>query len=415
MFTTRMARPGRRWPTLRCVLNSARRQQLLALVSIVAVSVNLRPAVNALGAVMPELRPDMRMSGFSSGLLLALPTLSFALFGWTAPTLARRFGQHRVLLSCLVAITAGQLLRALCPGIWVLFAGSLLAMVGIAIANVLLPGLVRTHFPDRVPALTALYTTVLALGGGAAGLLTVPLQEHFGGTWHLGLGQWAAVSAMAVIPWVLAALTEHRRPDPPPAHHLPVLALRRSPVAWSLVCFFGAQSLLAYTLFGWAPDILVAAGLSNAYAAAMVSLLSLVGIPISALVPLLVRRLARPTILIYLMAGCYLLGFSGLIFAPACWPWLWGVLFGIGGGAFPLALTLIGLRARTRTGTSALSGFTQSTGYLLASLGPVTFGLLHDVTGTWTWPLASQFCWVLVYIVSGLAALRPRYVEDDLR
>ena len=46
----------------------------------------------------------------------------------------------------LLALITGQLIRSLVPGTTALFAGSLLALAGIAVGNVLLPGLVRLHF-----------------------------------------------------------------------------------------------------------------------------------------------------------------------------------------------------------------------------------------------------------------------------
>ena len=51
---------------------------------------------------------------------------------------------------------------------------------------------------------------------------------------------------------------------------------------------------------------------------------------------------------------------------------------------FPVVLTLIGLRARSSEGTAALSGFTQSLGYLLSALGPFLVGTIYGATNSWT-------------------------------
>ena len=90
------------------------------------------------------------------------------------------------------------------------------------------------------------------------------------------------------------------------------------------------------------------------------------------------------------------------------------VLVGIGCCVFPVVLTLIGLRAHTPDGTAALSGFTQSLGYLLAALGPFLMSTLYDHTGGWTAPL-----WLLLALVAPLLAVgayagRPAYLEDQL-
>ena len=72
---------------------------------------------------------------------------------------------------------------------------------------------------------------------------------------------------------------------------------------------------------------------------------------------------------------------------------------------FPLILTLIGLRARTPAGTAALSGFTQSTGYLIAAIGPFGVGVLHDLSGGWTVPLLALLALCVPQLWLGLAVV----------
>lgn len=389
--------------------------RILILVSVLALALNLRPAVNALGVVMPELRTSEGLSGGAAGLLLALPTLSFAILGIGAPALAARIGTHRTVLVSLVLLTIGQLVRSVLPGLPVLFAGSVLTLAGIAIGNVLLPGLVRLHFPGKVTAVTAGYTTLL-LGGGALGAaLTLPVEQSFGGDWRLGIGMWAALAALVTLPWIATAVVAGRPAVAGPGlARIPVASLRRSPLAWAMAGYFGLQSLQAYVLFGWMPEILVDAGLSTTAAAAQVSLLVLMGIPIAMVVPWLVGRLATPRPLIVGMVAVYLAGYLGLILSPGSAPALWAILLGLGGGAFPTALTLIAVRARTPTGTVALSAFAQSVGYLMASAGPIVFGLVHDWTGAWTWSLILLVVLLMVHLGTGIAVSKRRYVEDEL-
>ena len=93
---------------------------------------------------------------------------------------------------------------------------------------------------------------------------------------------------------------------------------------------------------------------------------------------------------------------------------LWALLVGVGCVIFPLVLTLIGLRARTPAGTAALSGSTQSAGYLLAAVGPFTVGLLYEATGGWTVPLALMIALVVPMALLAAYVGRPRFVEDQL-
>jgi CP family cyanate transporter-like MFS transporter len=387
----------------------------LVVVAVVTLALNLRPVANAMGAVMPELIRSTGLSGAASGVLLALPTLAFGLLGSAAPSIARRLGTHRTVLLALVALLIGQLVRAIVPTITALFAGSLLALAGIACANVLLPGLVRLHFPDRIGPMTAVYTTLMAVGAATASGITLPVSRALGGDWRLGLGMWAAFAAVAVWPWAVLAV----RSGPPPAGaasapRIRLGAVARTRLGWAMALYFGLQALQAYVMFGWLPTILADAGVPDTAAALQVAIIAAVGVPISAVTPTLVGRYPAPRLLIIVLTACYLAGYLGVLWAPTTLTWLWSVLIGIGGGAFPVALTLIAMRARTPAGTITLSAFAQSAGYLVASIGPVLIGALHDWTGGWRVPLIC-LCGVLaLHLLAGLAAARPRYVEDEL-
>jgi CP family cyanate transporter-like MFS transporter len=138
-------------------------------------------------------------------------------------------------------------------------------------------------------------------------------------------------------------------------------------------------------------------------------------IPLSFVIPSLASRLHDQTWLIVGLIACYPVGYLGLILAPVAGAWLWAVLVGTAASVFPLVLTLIGLRSRTAAGTSALSGFTQSVGYLLAAVGPLGMGVLYEATGGWTVPLSVLLVLVVGQLAAGLTVARPAYIEDSLK
>jgi CP family cyanate transporter-like MFS transporter len=115
-----------------------------------------------------------------------------------------------------------------------------------------------------------------------------------------------------------------------------------------------------------------------------------------------------------LLLACLPAGILGLALAPMTASWLWAVLIGLSQGTFPLILTLLGLRSRTSEGTAALSGFAQSTGYLVAALGPFGMSVLHDATGGWTVPLLCLVGLAVPLAAAGVGVARPAYVEDEL-
>ena len=382
-------------------------------VAVIALSLNLRLAVNAIGPVMPELRSATGLSATAAGVLLALPTLSFAVLGLLAASLAARFGTYRTVVVALLALVAGQLVRSTVTGVPALFAGSAIALAGVAIGNVLMPGLVRLHFPQQITAMTAVYTTTLSIGAAIASGATLPIEHRLSAGWQLGLGLWVLPSVLALLPWVLLARGARPATARTPTRGVALRRLAGTRLGWVMAGYFGTQALQAYVVFGWLPEILTSAGTSDTVAALWLSLLALVGVVIAALVPALLARVPVVVVVIIMAAG-YLGGYFGLLFDAGGATWLWVVLIGIGTGAFPVALTLVGLRARAAAGTLALSGFAQSVGYLIASVGPFLFGLVHDLTGGWTVSLWLLVALVVVHLGFGLAAARTRFIEDEL-
>ncbi len=176
------------------------RRNALVLVALVLLAVNLRPAAVSVGPVLDEVRDGLGMSASSAGLLTSLPVLAFALFGAMAPGLASRIGVHRVTLlrSAASSWASGR-------GCWSTRrrrSWPVDARAGrMPVANVVLPSLVKLHFPDRVGLVTAIYTTALSIGLTAALWLTVPISNALG-DWRDGLGAWAAIAVIAAIPWL---------------------------------------------------------------------------------------------------------------------------------------------------------------------------------------------------------------------
>ena len=392
-------------------VEDTRWQRVLVLVGIVVLGFNLRPAAVSVGPVLDEITDALDMSGPTAGLLTTLPVLAFAGFGALAPDLARLAGVHRVTLLSLLAVVLGLGVRARTDEIWLFLLMSLVALAGMATANVLLPSLVRLHFPHRVGLLTSLYTTSMAFGLTFASVLTVPISEQLG-SWRWGLLAWALTAIVAALPWL--GLIRHDRALAATPHTVRLRDVARTRLGWAMALFFGLQSLQAYSIFGWFAQIYRDAGFSAATAGLLLGVITAISIPLSFLIPSIAARVHDQTWLILVLGACYPLGYVGLILAPAAGAWAWALLVGVGTTIFPLVLTLLGLRARTTQGTAALSGFTQSVGYLIAAVGPFGIGVLYDATGGWTVPLMALCAVVLGQIGAGLMVARPSYIEDQL-
>ena len=386
---------------------------MLLVAALALTGLSMRTAVTSVGAVLDDLQSGLHMSGGVSGVVTTLPVICFSLLGATTPRLAHRLGAHQLLVISLVAMTAGLVGRAAVGTPWAFILLSVLALAGGAAANILLPTLVKRHFPDRIGPMTAVYTTALAVGTTAAAGLTVPFGSigSDGNEWRYGLGSWALFSAVAILPWL--PTLRHDRPEPGAERNVPATRLLHSRTAWALTIFFAFQSFQAYIAFGWFAKFMHAHGVTTGAAGAMVAVLSAMTIPVSMLVPSISPT--RHRMVLVVLTVLYLVAYLGLSIAPVGGAWVWMVLTGIASGQFPFALTLIGLRSREPRTTAALSAFVQSIGYILAGTGPLLFGVLNDVSGGWAPSLALLYVAMAVAAVAGWLAITPRFVDDEMR
>ncbi|MEV8457346.1 MFS transporter [Streptomyces sp. NPDC052095] len=392
----------------------------LVTVGLVLTALNLRPAITSLGALLEEVRDGLHMSGSVAGVLTSVPPLCFAIFGIMAPRLARRFGPGAVVCAGMIAITAGLVIRPLVGGTAGFLAASALALMGIAVSNVLMPVIVKHWFPDRVGSMTGLYSMALALGTSLAAAITVPMTSAMGGSWRLGLGVWAALSAAAILPW-LPLVRDRRAADRPSgrpvaaqaAQAAPELRITRSRTAWSLACFFGLQATAAYITMGWMPQIFRDAGVSAGTAGVLLAVTMAMGVPLAFVIPRVASRMRNQGPIVLVLGSCGLVGYAGLYLAPAGGAWAWALLLGISNCSFPLALTMIGMRSRTGAGVVRLSAFAQSVGYLISIPGPLLIGVLYQHSGGWELPIALMAGLMVPQMAVGFLAGRDRTIEDE--
>ena len=390
----------------------SRRGAALILAAIVLVAANLRLGVSATGALLEPLSASLHLGAAVTSFLPSIWVLAFALGGFAGSSLARRFGIDRVLGAALVALILGSLLRGIASE-GALLGGSAVAGLGIALANVLLPAVARSYFPNRIGLVTGLYGTALTGGAAISALVAVPAANAFGGP-SLGLALWAAPAAVALLAWYgargervahAAGSLRARGADV----HVPLRALVRSRLAWAMTALFALQSACAYVVMGYLPSVFVSAGMSAAHAGALLSVTFFLGIPVSFIVPVVGARMRDQRMLMTGLSLAFFLGLLGVAFDPVPLAWLWVVLLAVGMSTFQLVLALFGLRGGTPGGTAALSTFAQSLGYLGAAGVPFAAGMLHDATGSWRLPLLVMAALVVCQAAVG------RYVASGRR
>ena len=390
-----------------------RRGLVLIGVAIVLTGLNLRTAVTSVGPVLQEIEEGLGISSGLAGVVTTMPVICFAVIGLAGPTLSARFRDSHVLSSALVVMAIGIVVRATAPTFWLFLAGTVLAMGGGALGNVLLPSLVKRYFPTRTGLLVGAYSTAMSVGATVAAVLTAPIAAAVGEDgWRWALGVWAGAALLAAVPWLFVPA----RKGVSRATHTAVRLrdLRHSRMALALMVFFGIQGLEAYVIIGWAASYLRDVGLSAAAAGLLLGLNQVIGIPLSAVVPALTVRPHTQRPLLAVFMSCYVIGWTGLWVAPQAAPWLWMSFLAVALTTFPMVLTLIGLRARTPETTAALSTFVQSAGYVISGAGPLLVGVLLGATGSYDPMFVLVLAGVVVLAGTGWLITRERYVDDEV-
>ncbi|MCF8826308.1 CynX/NimT family MFS transporter [Xanthomonas campestris] len=394
--------------------SAQRRGRGVVLAAVLLSAFNLRTAVTSLTPLLERIAHEYDFGAPTMGALGMLPTAAFALTGVATPALLRRFGLLQTALIAMGLATIGLLVRPLLPGTGGLLLGSLVALAGMGVGNVVLPPLVKRYFGDRVGGVSTLYITVLQMGTLLPALMAVPVADAWG--WRSSMMVWMLPALLALIAWALVH-ARHRRlaaTGPAPVTPTPEAEGRvaRTALGWSMALTFGMTSLVTYSMFTWLPTLFREAGASPAFGGTMVALFSALGMVGALTMPALAVRLRNPFPIVLLCAACHLVAFAGLWWAPLAAPILWVTLLGLGPSTFPLALVLVNQRSRTAAGSAALSGFSQGMGYLVSCLGPFLFGWLHAHRGGWTSPFLFLAACIVIQLVAAWVACRPQWLED---
>ncbi len=385
------------------------KQGALLIAGILMIATTLRVTFTGAAPLLETIRSDYGLSTAQTGLLTTLPLLAFALVSPLAAGIARRFGMERSLFAAMLLICAGIALRSL-PSAALLFAGTAIIGCGIALGNVLLPGLIKRDFSQHVARLTGAYSLTMGAAAALGSALVVPLALH-GFGWRGALLMLMLFPLLAFLIWLPQWRTT-RSANLSSSRALHERGIWRSPLAWQVTLFLGLNSLIYYVIIGWLPTILISHGYSEAQAGSLHGLLQLATAAPGLAIPLILHRFNDQRWIAALVSLLCAVGAAGLWFVPGQ-AIIWTLLFGFGSGAtMILGLTFIGLRASSAHQAAALSGMAQSVGYLLAACGPPVMGKLHDASGSWHLPLSGVTVLAIIMAIFGLYAGRDREIAS---
>jgi len=403
---------------------TARHARLLLLIAVCLVAANMRLTIGSVGPLLDEIARDHGASPAALGTLAAVPLITWGIISPFAHAVGARLGLARTISWSLLVLAIGTVWRSL-PGsptnLWV---GTIVIGAALALGNVLMPAAIKRDFSDRVTPVIGVYTALLSGSGAVAAGIAVPLSQLDTGDgtlgWRMALMLLGVLTPVALAVWMVATRGEDAvaatryHPVPSTAPVVPQRLSRRmwrDRLAWLVAGYMGTQSAVFYMMATWVAPIETSMGRDPVLAGIDVMLFQLCGIIGSLTFPFIFRGRMR-RILPVLVPLAMLLGAAGTILLPAA-SLLWMICLGLASGtSLSVAVSFTALRSRDTSTASALSGMSQSIGYLIAACGPILFGTLHDLTGAWLAPLGLLAVLALTQAAIGVPVARERFVLE---
>lgn len=260
-----------------------------------------------------------------------------------------------------------------------------------------------------------IYSVAMNVSGGIGAGISHPIAVGSTLGWQAALGFSVGLALLAALVW--APQLKHNKPAPKATQTSlkPTIPLWKSKIAWAVAATMGLQSMIFYTSSAWLPEIFISQGLSPNKAGWMVSIMQLAQLPLTFAIPIVADKLSSQKLLAVLASILFAIGFLGIAFEITSLIVVWMIFLGCAGGtAFGLTMMLFTLRTKTAFAAADLSGFAQSTGYLLAAIGPVAFGYLHDVTGGWSIPIWTFLLATFAFFCTSYIASKDVFIDESI-
>lgn len=383
----------------------AAKHSWLVLVAILALAVNLRPAIAAVGPLADLIENATGLRATGIGLLTALPLFFMGLGALWVGSLRTVFGEQRgisigallIAVACLARFWldtgAGMILSAITVGI------------GIAMVQALIPAFIKRRYGTDSGRIIGFYSSAIVAGAVLAAGASAELANALG--WKAALAFWGIPALLALVLW----LSLQNRAANNNGQGTAAVAFWKYRRSWSLLFFFGIGTGAFMLVLAWLPPFYVALGESREYAGYLLAGFTLVELLTAVLISTYINRYPDrrgPLLasLLTVIAGLLCLQIEPLQLAlPAV------LLLGIGIGIlFPLSLIVTVDHLDDPTQAGNLSAFVTGGGYIIAAFVPLGAGWLRDLFAE-----LSQ-AWLLMTIgIAGLIVMALRYSPESYR
>jgi CP family cyanate transporter-like MFS transporter len=357
------------------------RPAVLLMLGIVLVALNLRPSMAAVGPLLSAIRGDIELSFSLASLLTMLPVMAMGLAMFFGIKVSQRLGEQRTVVLSLLIIGLATASRLFLDSAAELILSAVIAGVGIALIQALMPALIKSRFRDNVALCMGLYVTSI-MGGAAIAASFAPLVMARTGSWRMGLAIWAVLALVALLFWI-AQPAQRPELESKPSSNASFFGNSR---AWLLAIFFGLGTASYTCVLAWLAPYYVEKGWSEQNAGLLLGFLTAMEVISGLVTPAIANRSRDRRLVLVVLLVLIMVGFCGLILSPQHLSLLWPCLLGLGiGGLFPMSLIVSMDHLDSPQRSGGLTAFVQGIGYLIAGLSPLIAGMIRDQLGSFEW------------------------------
>ncbi|WP_292362738.1 MFS transporter [Methylophaga sp. UBA1464] len=297
----------------------------------------------------------------------------FCLIGYT---LAKRFGVNQIIIFSILLLVVSAALRLWAVNASVLIMTALLAGLGIALIQALMPMVIKNIYGSQHPKMMGFYITGIMAGAAISASLSPFIEAEYG--WKMGLGSWSLLAVVALIAWLLYK-PDARRFQHENSTDIKTPGLWRNSRSWYLAVFFSLGSSCYVCVLAWLSPYAIEQGFNAKQAGLMLGLLTAMEVVAGLLFPALSAKNIDRRRILFILCILQIIGFGGMALRPDISLWLWSAIAGLGiGGIFPMALIVTMDHQPNSMLAGKLAGFVQGIGSMIAAIAPWIAGWIRD-------------------------------------
>lgn len=355
----------------------------IILLGVIFLGMILRTPITSVGAIAGVLKNILDVNNTVVGLITTIPLIAFAIFSPLVASVANKLGLERTILLATIIIVVGLGFRFYLTTA-MFFLTTFLIGVGITVGNVLLPGLVKKYFPEKLGVMTGFYAVIMSVSAAIAAGISYPIasaniiSESF--SVSLAVNIWVVVAIINVFIYMILSKNNEKIQTKKTISKNNVYF--KSLKMWTLMLSMGLQSALFYCSVSWFSEIMISKGFSPEAAGVLLSISQFAQFPATFLVPILADKMKNKLIIPTLITLGYLVSLIGMLTIHGNFVamMIYIIIFALaGGGSFSYVMYLFSAKSRNEKEAADISGLSQSGGYLLAAIFPPLLGYIRDV------------------------------------